>query len=270
MHWVLQDNLFNEAGCARLVETLERFDIAHSVHRIESSTGELDPVPVLDHANAICMGSYAMRHFARRYGWTPGVFDLEPFDFTVQRQHWGQHMLNHDSVLSTLAAVVFPGEQAFVRPVKDSKHFTGRLMQRDEFERWRHQVCVQGTGSGAKLDSDTVVQVCRPKQIFSEHRFWIVDGEIVTSSTYKVGHRVVYKPLDDERFAEFVDARVNEWQPHKAFVIDVCDTPDGTKAVEINTLNFAAVYAGDMNRLVIALEDAFDACSKPSPFGRRP
>lgn len=38
------------------------------------------------------------------------------------------------------------------------------------------------------------------------------------------------------------------------FVIDVCDTPDGLRIVEINTINCAGFYAGDIQRLVAALE----------------
>lgn len=44
-----------------------------------------------------------------------------------------------------------------------------------------------------------------------------------------------------------------EWP--RAFVIDVCDTDRGPKTVEINTLNSAGFYAGDVKELVLALED---------------
>jgi hypothetical protein len=45
------------------------------------------------------------------------------------------------------------------------------------------------------------------------------------------------------------------WNPHRAFVIDVCDTPDGIKIVEINTINAAGFYAGNVTELVMALEN---------------
>ncbi len=52
-------------------------------------------------------------------------------------------------------------------------------------------------------------------------------------------------------------ARVAEWQPHEAFVVDVCELDEGLKVLELNTLNAAGFYAADVQRLVVALEDAF-------------
>jgi ATP-grasp domain, R2K clade family 3 len=54
-----------------------------------------------------------------------------------------------------------------------------------------------------------------------------------------------------------VNARVAEWQPHEAFVIDVCETSDGLRIVEINTLNAAGFYAGDVQKLALCLEESF-------------
>lgn len=56
---------------------------------------------------------------------------------------------------------------------------------------------------------------------------------------------------------------IAKWQPHDAFVLDVCSVPDdgdgwlGIKVVEINTLNSAGFYAANIPKLVMALEDAF-------------
>jgi hypothetical protein len=59
------------------------------------------------------------------------------------------------------------------------------------------------------------------------------------------------------RVDDFVAARVAEWQPKEAFVIDVCDTGDRLKVLELNTLNAAGFYAGDVQKLVLALHEAF-------------
>ena len=72
----------------------------------------------------------------------------------------------------------------------------------------------------------------------------------------------------DDRFHEFVnyavlgnsslpDQAAERWRPAEAFVLDVCDTPDGIKVVEINTINSAGFYAADVQKLVFALENAF-------------
>ena len=93
--------------------------------------------------------------------------------------------------------------------------------------------------------------------IFSEYRFWIVHGDIICASLYKRGSKVMYSDQVDECYFDYVRDRISTWQPHAAFVIDVCDTPDGIKIVEINTLNSCGFYAADIPKLVMALEEGF-------------
>lgn len=257
MHWILQDNLFNESAYEELLHTLERFNISHSIHKVIPFIGEITPDPKLDTTNVMCMGSYSLRHSAKKYGWSPGVFDLEPFDFTIQKAKWGQHMLNYHSVVCAFEDAIFTDPQMFVRPTEDSKIFSGRIMDKEEFELWQNQVCELKLDFNGALKSDTPIQLSPIKKIFNEHRFWVVRGSVVTSSTYKLGRRVTYQPVIEDRFESYVLDRIAEWQPHEAFVIDVADTPEGIKIVEINTLNACGFYAADIQKLVSALQSAF-------------
>lgn len=259
MHWVLQNNIFKEDAYDQLIETLDRFGLPYSIHKVVPFVGELHPEPELDHKNVICMGSYSMRHHAKKMIWTPGVFDLEPCDFEMQRTYWGQHMLNFHSKISRFEDAQFPegSDLAFIRPVSDSKVFAGKVFERDEFYTWKVKVCVLEFDYGTTMSKDTLIQVAEPLQIHAEYRFWVVHGDIITASLYKQGETIRYSQLVDERFHDFVRDRIAEWQPHAAFVIDVADTPNGIKVVEINTLNSSGFYAADMQKLVMALEEGF-------------
>ncbi len=259
MHWILQNNLFNEKGYQTLFDTLERFSLPYTIHKVVPFVGELLPEPTLETSNVICMGSYSLRHSAKRYGWVPGVFDLEPFDFTIQKEKWGDHMLNFDAVVCRFDEVVFTDDQMFIRPIHDSKAFSGVIYDADEFYAWQQEVYTLNLDPNfiGTLPNSTPVQVCSLKDIYSEHRFWVVKGKVVTSSTYKTGRRVHYQPIVDWRFQEYAEARIAEWQPHDAFVIDVADTAEGLKVVEINTLNSCGFYAADIQRLVMSLEEGF-------------
>jgi signal peptidase I len=258
MHWILQNNLFHEDAYQTLLDTLERMELPYSIHKVVPFVGELVPEPDLSHYNVICMGSYSMRHAADKYDWEPGVFDLEPEDFTIQLKHWGEHMLNADSKIAPFKDVNFDDELMFLRPTQDSKVFAGKVFTKEEFYEWKRKVVVLEEDYGNSLTKDTLIQFTVPKLIFAEYRFWIVKGKIITKSLYKRGDKVVYSSDVDERFDEYVKLRVKEWQPHDAFVIDVCDTPDGIKIVEINTLNSCGFYAADVPKLVDALEYAFN------------
>ena len=256
MHWILQDNL-SEVAYQTLLDTLVRRGVSHSVHKVVPFVGEIVPAPELNTCNVICMGSYSMRHAAKKYGWNPGVFDLEPFDFNVQRQHWGEHMLNHDAVVTEFKNAIFTEDEMFIRPVHDSKVFAGRVFAKEEFCEWQRKVGVLEEDYGDSLTKNTLIQVVRPKLIYSEHRIWVVKDKIVTSSTYKLGSKVIYQPLTDGHILKYAEERITEWQPHDAFVIDVADTDAGLKVVEINTLNSCGFYACDIQSLAMALEDAF-------------
>jgi len=260
MHWILQNNLFNEKGYQTLLDTLERFSLPYTIHKVVPFVGELLPEPMLDTKNVICMGSYSLRHSAKRYGWNPGVFDLESFDFTIQKEKWGNHMLNFGAVVCRFDEVVFTEDEMFIRPIHDSKAFPGVVETADEFYAWQRDVKALNLNPDFinPLTDDTLVMVCPPKNIYSEHRFWVVKGQVVTSSTYKTGQRVHYQPIIDERFQWYAEERIAEWQPHDAFVIDIAETGAGLKVVEINTLNSCGFYSADIQSLVMALENNFD------------
>lgn len=257
MHWILQENLFKESEWENLVGTLERFNIPYSVHKVIPFIGELVPAAEPKQEKVICFGSYSMRHAARENDWYPGVYDLEAFNFWFQRKNWDDLMLNFDSEIVEFKDVHWTdNEPRFIRPIEDSKVFAGGVFDWEEFRQWQRNVCVLELDYGNSLMPSTRVQVCSCKKIFAEYRYWIVDGKIVTKSLYKRGDTVTYSSEVDERFDFFVNWVLGYgWQPHRAFVIDVCDTPDGIKIVEINTINAAGFYAADVQKLVIALED---------------
>jgi hypothetical protein len=257
MHWILQEGFLSQSGRDSLVATLERFDIHYSVHSVVPRVGQLIPEPALEHRNVICMGSYSMRLAVVRNGWAPGIFDLLAQDFEQQRSHWGEHMLNFRSDVCTLADAKFTEERMFVRPTNDSKYFSGRVFTAPEFHDWRNSIFNSAGGTGTSVVPDTRIQVSKPVDIYAEYRFWVVKGEIVTQSLYKRANQPIYDGHVDERLSRFVQERIKEWAPSEAFVIDACDSANGMKVVEINTLNSSALYAADVQRLVLTLENTY-------------
>ncbi len=263
MHWILQDNLFNEEAYQVLLDTLQRFELPYSIHKVIPFIGELVPAPELDTNNVICMGSYSLRHAAVEHGWTPGVFDLEPFDFQKQMQMWNRHMLNCDAIVVPFKDAIVE-QRSFLRPIEDSKSFAGKVYDHYEFKEWQQKVCVLEEDYGGSLHKNTLIQVCPLREIYAEYRFWIVKGEIVCASLYKQGDTVMYNDDVPEAYFEFVRDMIDLWEPLEAFVIDVASVPDdgskykGIKIVEINTLNSSGFYACNIQKLVMALEDGFN------------
>lgn len=260
MHWILQTNLFNEKEWDTLVGILERFNLPHSVHKVIPFIGELVPPAEPQHEKVICLGAYSMRHTAKVNRWNPGVYDLFDVNFLVQREHWGVSMLNYDSRVMPFRDAVLT-EPTFIRPIDDSKHFAGKVFEPEEWNSWRKGIVDAGYDYGNALTPETLVQLCSPKKIYAEYRYWIVDTKIVTRSLYKRGDKVMYSADVDYEVDNFVNCimhgvhhAIHPWLP-KAFVFDVALTPEGFKIVEINTINSAGFYAGDMLKIVMALEE---------------
>ena len=264
MHWILQENMFREPEWDNFISALDRLGLPYSEHRVIPFVGELVPPAEPKDKKVICFGSYGLRHEAKRQGWNPGVYDLEPITFPIQLQHWGKEMLNHDSQIVEFMNIKID-DLAFIRPIDDSKHFAGNVFDPDEISKWQENLRKLGTGfDGSSLTPYTLCQVSSPKKIYSEYRYWIINRQVITRCMYKRGDRVIYSQDVDRRFDEYVNKIfggilmipvLQLWMPHRAFVFDICETEEGIKIVEINTINSAGLYAAHVVDIISALEN---------------
>jgi hypothetical protein len=261
-HWVLQNNIYSEEGWEALVGAIERLGFPYSVHRCVPFEGTLDPEPSPIDGPVIAMGSYSMAKHAQTYGWKPGAW-LDNLDFRIQRVHWGDLLLNADAQCTTIGAFAGPiPRPCFVRPVHDTKGFTGQVFDDPAWQKFRDGVLrVDGDPSRPTVTPLDDIMICSAKEIWSETRTWVVNGRVVTASGYKIGTIPRYTAPNqvDDRITVFAQACVDRWRPNAAFVLDVADTPEGLKIGEINNLNAAGFYRGDMQKLVIALADLAEA-----------
>ena len=276
MKWVIQNNIYEEEGYASLIRALEKYgsEVVHvKVVPFEGSLEAVDGELPASGADAIVMGSYTLSRVAKQMGWRPGSF-LDNLDFRKQHVMWGGDvMLNADALICEFGRVPFQAQPFFMRPVHDTKAFAGKVFDWGQYIGWSDSVSLledredrletERRYEEGSLTMKTPVMVCSKKEIWSETRTWVVAGAqgmsltpVVTASGYKVGTIKRYTPPEsvDLRILEFVDRVCSTWRPNAAFVLDVADTPDGLKVIEVNNLNSAGFYKADMFRLVEALE----------------
>jgi hypothetical protein len=221
-------------------------NIPHEIVKLYDGSLEPDitpPNPV------IMMGSLGLRSVSDKRGWFPGHFHNENFDFSVWRVHYGEHLLNHDSFVCKFGEVTFQEKRFFARPTQDTKTFSGKIFDWAEFTEFQSQKHY------TKLNSETLISISPIKEISQEYRFFVVDGEVLTGSQYKLngkGYLSVY--IDDDIF-EFAQKMVSIWQPSRAFVIDVCRSAIGLKIVEFNTFNCSGIYLCDVQKIIMAIEE---------------
>ena len=262
-HWILQNNLYSEEGFESLTGALEKFEFPYSIHKCIPFVGTLEPEANPPPGPVIVMGSYTLARHARERGWTPGAW-LDNLDFRVQLKQWGERMLNAEAGVTTIrnfAAMLLQKRTFFVRPVHDTKSFTGQVFDFRTWNEFRNRVRALAPADNPTVTGDTEILVCETKEIYSETRTWIVDGRVVTASGYKVGTLKRYTPPEqvDERITRFAQVCADHWCPNEAFVLDVADTPDGLRIVEINNLNSAGFYKADMQKLVQALHELVES-----------
>jgi hypothetical protein len=204
------------------------------------------------------------------------VFQNENFDMRVLAKRFGPHFLNHDAVFCTFEEMTFDTPM-FCRPVHDTKTFSGTLLWPGEMAEWRDRIVHLSNTGYSSLTADTPVMYATPKEIEFEARFFVVDGIVVSGSSYRSFGEVMYQrigagvnPLFDPMldfvkmvikvdFTEHGDSTncVKAEPIHKAFVIDVAQVGGEYKVIEVNAINSAGFYDTDMAAVVRALEGMY-------------
>lgn len=292
MHWILQSGFEYENGWDDLIEVLERDKIPYSVHKVVPFIGKLIPEPELDTDRVFCVGSYSMRHTAKKNGWKPGVVDLadeinfrnfyynhawyQEYDDGVRYEQSATHnwnLLNSDAYITTIKEgwneeEFLNEDELFIRPLDDTKSFAGKVFSKEEFNKWRDDILKAEAEDvfNNRLFSDTEIIFATPKEILREYRFWIVNDMIVASSVYKTGNRVAYSqipsgaPVFKYVYELTCPASDKYWQPADAYVLDIAEGfDDNFSVIEMNTINSAGFYAGDVFSIVRNLEAYYNA-----------
>jgi len=261
MHWLVQENVGHEEQWNEVIAQLERLKIRHSIHKVVPFSGELIPEPDLGDQKVWCYGSLSMMKTCRNNGWYPGCIPLDNYDFLFQRCVWRNHMLNHDAAIATFVDIYNDDiplyETNFIRPTDDSKFIKGSIMSRNELLEWARVIISDGdlTGGGAEWTSKLVI--AKPKTIYAEYRFWIVNGRMITCSPYKLGDQVSYAGVVPLLARNYALQRVEQMHDINTYCLDIADTPNGYKIVEINNINSSGLYRANIQKLIMAIEDAF-------------
>lgn len=273
MLWIVQDNLYNEAGYVKFIEALERLDVDFLVVKpipftniimpasFDSVTQNVEdtPEPYIDTSDKIiAFGATSLSRIAKEKGWNPGTYLTDNFDFEIWRDGFGkENILNPESIVTRICDpinVINMSETLFVRPVHDLKAFTGTTMSKYDFFDWVQSISMIEEEEFQPLHKNTKIAIANYKKIYAEYRIFVVDGNVITGSLYKRGTEVIHEELNDVNVLAYAAQMVKCWQPAPAFVIDVALTEDGYKVIEINTINSAGFYAADPQKIIAAIE----------------
>jgi len=281
MLWIVQQDLWDEAGYITFIEALDRLEIEYLVIKPVPFTNRIMPAdfdsfkhdindveePFIDTTqNIMAFGATSLTRIAKARGWYPGTYMNENFTYEKWSVGFGmENILNPDSIVQRLGdhfdLSVFEGTNVFVRPVLDSKTFNGEIKSKYDFKDWQQSIkfmddfMTEELVDIPMLNKDTVIAVAAAKKIYSEYRLFIVDKSIVTASMYKLGSDLTTTDDVDRRITWFAEGMIQRWRPAQAFVMDIADTPDGLKVIEINNINSSGFYACDPQKIIMEIEN---------------
>jgi len=258
MHHLVQNNLSSEADFDRMLDALKAAGVEYSIVKVIPFAHEIMP-DVNPPGQVMVWGAHTMSMVAKQKGWVPGAFINENFDMRVLHEKYGSHMLNSDAIFCDFGKIPEFEGTMFIRPVYDDKAFTGEVVHADKLKSWKESVTAFDD-CYATLKSDTQVVVASVKPIEMEARFFVVDGIVITGSTYRSFGVQLRKRVDSNNpmampLKEFAQEMVNIWQPDRAFVIDIALTNGKMKVIEVNCLNASGFYDCDIAAVVRAIEN---------------
>jgi len=253
MHWVVQENLYNEKAFEDLIRALEISNTSYEIVKVIPFAHEVTPEPTSTD-RIMVSGSTALTFIGQEKGWC--VFYNENFNHNVWLEHMGDSLLNYEAIVAQFGGIHPPWDTFFIRPAEDRKIFAGQIVSKEKFDVWVTNTLNAHKDGYTTLTPETEVVVSPVKTIYSEWRFFVVDGKIVTGSLYKRYGMLYEQPLlHNDEVIPYAQAMVDKWQPDRAFVIDVALTDEGFKVIEYNCMNSCGFYKSDVGKIVNAINE---------------
>lgn len=261
MYYVIQENLLREYGFKALIEHLDILKWKWA-NRLSDENVDYEIVKYIpfseqlevktDRKDVFFFGSSNAGMVAKKkYNWTPGHFINENFTMEKYLPTFGEHMLNSDGEIVSIEDTLnedygYFRTPWFIRPLGDGKEFTGQVFSHEEWVSYAtDNNCLKGQR----------VMIAQPKTTQQEIRCWMVDGEPVTISQYKIGSRGNYLNMDhNDEAIIFARKMANIYQPARAFCLDICLYQDEYYIVELGCINHCGFYDANMGKLIDSLE----------------
>lgn len=169
--------------------------------------------------------------------------------------------LNNDYVITTLFNFKktygdwydnFQTAELFVRPDSGIKTFAATPIL--------YQNCLselRAISNGVSDESLICISSC--KTFGDEIRFVVCDKHIVSGSRYATnsGNTIIEDQNISPELQSFAESVLKDmiWTPDDIFTLDVCQTDNGPKIVELNSFSCAGLYACDMEQVIIKVSE---------------
>lgn len=249
--WVVQKNLINDTDGQGLVDA------------IISTGDEVLPVYIVPFSNEIpevdfdgCVIPYGgtnwINHIFSKGLWT--LFFNENFRYSKYVEMYGKNVFNSDAVfmkMGDFSPSRFEDDMLFIRPDKDLKEFAGYVVHKDSFSDWLSKIKSQGY----LVNEDTDILVAKASKVDCEWRLFVVDGQVVSGSQYRINYYCKTDPRVPDRVLEYASRMIKIWQPSPVFVMDICEVNGELSILELGDFHSAGWYDSDKAKIIKAVSD---------------
>lgn len=242
MKWLIQPVKVEHEKVQELMSMLERAGIAYDiVYPLEGQVLNPDKTPYVYDENEtyfVC-GSYPLTRNVYKDR-KEAVFSLDGYSFdNIMNIFGAENFVNHDAKIIHSKNIVWEDEEYFIRPANDDKAFNG------------------GIYNSNTLTYEGDVVYARLKHISKEHRFFVINGEIVTASLYKMNGSLSTSSVIDEGAMKFAQEMIQKFD-FPGFVIDIATVDNQYKIMELNCLNAAGFYDISLYKLINSVMDYYE------------
>lgn len=163
----------------------------------------------------------------------------------------GKYLLNEVYSMIPLAEIIrlkshfydIYGPNIFIKPDNNDKDFDGNLVPEKNFDLWLKTI------TRYSPPPESLCVISSQKTILKEWRVFVAD-KAITASCYKENNLLnIYKD-EPKEVMEFAEEIFKIWSPHPILVIDIAETKNGLKLVEIGSVCVAGFYEANI-KLVI-------------------
>ena len=268
--WLIERNVFEDRNPLRMANAARSLGMACIDVAFECVNGDeqvLRPtksVPFSDDDSVFVYGSMNLcRWLLSNRKWPKlAWYDFNRLRCQCYYAHWGPFLLQQNYGFIPLAEVhrrrdwlyqTFGREnRIFIRPDDNAKSFAGGVVERDRFEKWWE------LANFYRPSPDALAVVAQPQSIDAEWRLVIARKKVVTGSQYRRNGIEEISPACPPEVAAFAESVANAgvFEPHPAYVMDVCRTAQGYRLVEIGSICCASLYACNIEQIVAAVKEA--------------
>ncbi len=164
-------------------------------------------------------------------------------------------LLNNDSQIKLCNDILNESydEDLFIKPSSDTKAFDAGIIEAGKTIKEHIESQFHRENYGNEL-----ILLSPLKDIDAEYRFFVVNNEVVSGSSYRINGQLKSNPDVPKRIWEKAEEYSKLYQPHDIFTLDLCEIGDDVKIVEYNCFNCSGIYATEYAKVIHKVEEFFN------------